>query len=74
MSNLEKWKAAKAAWWATECEYNIARQATLDAGAKRSTAWEALTVAARALSPDEKTQAAEYEFGPAIPPAEGKSP
>lgn len=69
MSNLEKWKAAKAAFEATEHSYNAAHQAVLDAGSKRSNAWEALVVAARILSPDEKIQAAEFEFGPRITPA-----
>lgn len=46
MSNLEKWKAAKAAWWAAECEHNAARHIAIEADQKRSVAWEALVAAA----------------------------
>jgi hypothetical protein len=52
MSNFEKWKAAKAAFEATERVYSAAHQGAIDAGAKKSKAWEVLVAAARNLSPD----------------------
>lgn len=67
MSNFEKWKTARAAFYATEDAYNAAHNSVIDAGEKRAAAWDALTIAARTLSPDERKQAAEFEFGSALP-------
>lgn len=70
MSNLDAWKAAKEAFEDAEGEYCAARNIVIDAGSKRSEAWEALIRAAGALSDNERKQAAEYEFGPAQPRSE----
>ena len=71
MSNLDAWKTAKEAFEDAEGEYLAARNATIDAGNKRGHAWEALVQAASTLSDDERRQAAEYEFGPALPSTDG---
>lgn len=63
MSNFENWKTALTAFNDTEAEYCAAHNAVIDAGSKRSKAWDALCQAASMLSVDEKRQAAEYQFG-----------
>jgi hypothetical protein len=67
MSNFEKWKAAKAAFDATEGIYNSAHNALIDAGWKRARAWDALAAAANKLTGAEKMMAADFEYGPRDP-------